>query len=156
MDKIYVNNKRKVKEKPEDFFNRLYDHYGMSETYYDKDCNIVQCARGSERSFSDLYKIMKTYYSKITHKQLIKIIYDKCLGNIKYNLIYCPKVQKIVLYVADWGDSKMLFTATYYDYNNYIRFNKIEHIDKFTIYYLYKKLGYSTKEIKEQIKKLKQ
>ena len=26
MDKLYVKDKRKVNEKPEDFFNRLYEH----------------------------------------------------------------------------------------------------------------------------------
>ena len=163
MDKIYVKLKRKVKEKPKDFFDRLYKSvYGFPTTYHDKDCNNMQCTSGAKRSFSDLYKIMKTYYSKITHKQLIKIIIDKCTDNDNYNLIYCPKVKKIVLYDGDWymneeeKINRFSFNNTYFDYYRCINKNKIKEIDKFTIYYLYKKLGYTTKEIKEELKKLKQ
>jgi len=162
MDKLYVKDKRKVNEKPEDFFNRLYEHnYDFPTTFYDKDCVNRQCKFGARRSFSDLYKIMKTYYSKITHKQLIKIIIDKCTDNTYYNLIYCPHVHKIVLYTGDWEVdeediiNKTAFNRTYYDYSRLFGKNEIKEIDKFTIYYLYKKLGYTTEEIKQQVKKLK-
>ena len=130
-------------------------------TFYDKDCVNRQCKFGAKRSFSDLYKIMKTYYSKITHKQLIKIIIDKCTDNTYYNLIYCPHVHKIVLYTGDWEVdeediiNKTAFNRTYYDYSRLFGKNEIKEIDKFTIYYLYKKLGYTTEEIKQQVKKLK-
>lgn len=157
MNKIYVNIKRYRKETPEDFFDRIhYGDYTTLSTYYDKDCIVMQCSAGSRRSFSDLYKIMRTYYSKITHKQLISIIYKKCLRNKYFHLIYCPDVKKIVLYHGVWNNVKSkLFTATYVDYDRYLLQNKIKEIDKFTIYYLYGKLGYTKKEIKEQIKKLK-
>ncbi len=156
MDKIYVNIKRKVKEKPEDFFDRLYEEgdYGFLATFHDKNCMKYQCSSGSERSFSDLFKIMRTYYSKITHKQLIKIIIKKCTRNREYNLIYCPHIKSTVLYVGNWHGQKRLFKSTYVDYNEYIADDRIEEIDKFTIYYLYKKLGYTQKEIKQEIKKL--
>lgn len=158
MDKIYVNYKKKYKETPEEFFNRLYEsEYGFPTTYKDIDCDNRQCENGAQRSFSDLYKLMKTYYPRITHKQLIKIINKKCTRNKYFNLIYCPDVNKIVLYIGQWSENSIyLFNRTYYDYNNYLSDDNIEKIDKFTITYLYKKLGYTTKEIKTELKKLKQ
>lgn len=159
MEKIYVNYKKKYKETPEEFFNRLYkDSYGFPTTYIDIDCTDKQCESGANRSFSDLYKLMKTYYPKITHKQLIKIINKKCTRNKYFYLIYCPDVQKIVLYKAQWfeNEKRFLFNNTYFDYGYFLTNNKIKEIDKFTITYLYKKLGYTTKEIKTELKKLKQ
>ena len=158
MDKLYVNYKKKYKETPEEFFNRLYESsYGFPTTYKDVDCNYQQCINGSDRSFNDLYRLMKTYYPRITHKQLIKIINKKCTRNKYFNLIYCPDVNKIVLYYGSWGTGNIyLFNRTYYDYNGQLKDNKIKKIDKFTITYLYKKLGYTAKEIKEELKKLKQ
>ena len=162
MDKLYVRDKRKVNEKPEDFFNRLYESdYDFPDTFYNKNCTKQQCRCGAKRSFFDLYKVMKTYYSKITHKQLIKIIIDKCTNNDYYNLIYCPDVHKIVLYTGEWEIddedeiNKVAFNETYYDYRRLFGKNEIKEIDKFTIYYLYKKLGYTTEEIEKQVKKLK-
>lgn len=158
MQKLYIKSVvRKVKESPEYFFNRLYNcDWGFPATYKDKECVILQCKQGAARSFSDLYKIMRTYYPRITHKHLIKIINEKCTRNTRFNLIYCPHVQKIVLYIGQWiGNSIYLFNRTYYDYNNYLSDDNIEKIDKFTITYLYKKLGYTTKEIKTELKKLK-
>ena len=157
MDKIYVNYKKKYKETAEEFFNRLYeDSYGFPTTYSDIICSKEQCSYAADRSFSDLYKLMKTYYPRITHKKLIKIINKKCTRNRRFNLIYCPKVKKIVLYVGKWRRTTgYLFNRTYFDYDDYLFKNKIEIIDKFTIYYLYKKLGYTTKEIKTELKKLK-
>lgn len=157
MDKIYVNYKKKYKETTEEFFNRLYESsYGFPTTYKDIDCTDKQCESGARRSFSDLYKLMKTYYSRITHKQLIKIINKKCTRNSKFHLIYCPDVCKIVLYNGSWGDEKHIFNTTYIDYGDYLAEDRIKKIDKFTITYLYKKLGYTTKEIKKELKKLKQ
>ena len=160
MDKIYVNYKKKYKETPEEFFNRLYEsEYGFPTTYKDINCNDKQCGNGAQRSFSDLYKLMKTYYPRITHKQLIKIIIKKCTRNTKFNLIYCPDVMKTVLFVGKWssyGGNRSLFNNTYFDYDERLAADRIKEIDKFTIYYLYKKLGYTTKEIKEELKKLKQ
>lgn len=160
MDKLNVNYKKKHKETAEEFFNRLYEsEYGFPTTYKDIDCNNLQCTSGSQRSFSDLYRLMKTYYPRITHKQLIKIINKICTRNTRFNLIYCPEVMKLVLYVGRWssyGGNRSLFNRTYYDYDEQLKNNKIKKIDKFTIYYLYKKLGYTTKEIKTELKKLKQ
>ena len=159
MDKLYVNYKKKYKETPEEFFNRLYkSSYGFPTTYKDVDCTITQCTNGSDRSFNDLYRLMRTYYPRITHKQLIKIISKKCTRNRKINLIFCPKVEKIVLYIGGWnsyGGRKSLFNNTYYDFNDQLTNNKIKNIDKVTITYLYKKLGYTTEEIKTELKKLK-
>lgn len=159
MNKIYVNYKKKYKETAEEFFNRLYENnYGFPKTYKDVNCNNSQCETGANRSFSDLYRLMKTYYPRITHKQLIRIINKKCTRNKYFHLIYCPDVKKIVLYEGEWyvNKKRLLFNNTYFDYNKQLEYNKIKKIDKFTIIYLYKKLGYSTKEIKTELKKLKQ
>ena len=159
MDKLYVNYKKKYKETAEEFFNRLYENpYGFPTTYSGINCDNRQCENGAQRSFSDLYKLMKTYYPRITHKQLIKIINKKCTRNKYFNLIYCPDVNKIVLYKGQWFENKkrFLFNNTYFDYCYFLKKEKIKKIDKFTINYLYKKLGYTTKEIKEELKKLKQ
>ena len=159
MDNLYVNYKKKYKETAEKFFNRLYESgYGFPTTYKDINCDNRQCENGAQRSFSDLYKLMKTYYPRITHKQLIKIINKKCTRNKYFNLIYCPDVNKIVLYKGQWFENKkrFLFNNTYFDYSYFLKEEKIKKIDKFTINYLYKKLGYTTEEIKTELKKLKQ
>jgi len=162
MDKIYVDYKKKYKETPEEFFNRLYEgDYGFPRTYFDKNCTNKHCDKGKARSFSDLYKVMKTYYPRITQKLLIKIIINKCTDDNHYNLIYCDNVEKIVLYKGTWEltyeqiPHRTLFNQTYFDYSHFLSDDKIKEIDKFTIYYLYNKLGYTTEEIKTELKKLK-
>ena len=156
MSKIYVKEPKLFKESPEEFFNRLYgSDYGFPATYYDKRCYSEQCNRGAERSFSDLHRLMRTYYPRITHKKVMELIVKKCTGSIRHHLIYCPRVQKTVLYVGNWltNDHKG-FNETYFDYDRYLLKDKDKKIDKFTIYYLYRKVGYTTNEIKEELKKL--
>ncbi len=132
MDKLYVNYKKKYKETAEEFFNRLYENpYGFPTTYSGINCDNRQCENGAQRSFSDLYKLMKTYYPRITHKQLIKIINRKCTRNKRFNLIYCPDVMKIVLYVGTWsgyGGVRSLFNNTYFDYDERLAADRIKEM----------------------------
>ncbi len=153
MSKIYVKKHKKKGEKVEDFFNRLYnDSYGSIETFHNYECNITQCNIGKNRSFSDIHKLIKTYYPKITHKKLIKIIYDYCITNGN-TLIYCDNINKIVLTGGGfWINNDYILNRTFFDYNRIISKNRTDYTDRFTIYYLYKKLGYSIKEIKNEIK----
>ena len=155
MKKLYINEKRNVGEKPINFIIRLYNEdYGFPTSYNNKECTDEQCLKGKQRSFNDLYCILKSQYSKLTHKQLIKDLYEITLGNP--NLIYCPDVNKIVLYYSGLSGSKknFYFNKSFYDYRALIKRNNVAYTDKFTFEYLYKKLGYSYARIKkEKLKK---
>lgn len=153
MKKLYVKIDKKRGEKPEEFFDRLYCNLGdtVIKTYYDKECKIHHSI-GDGRSFNDLYCIFKTYFPKISQKQLMKIIYNKCKNNNSLNLIYCNDINKIVLYCGNWSYSKKLFNNSVYNYQGYITSKKLPN-DKFTIKYLFKKIGFTEEEINKELNK---
>lgn len=152
MKKLYVKIDKKRGEKPEEFFDRLYKLEYIT-TYYNKDCTNTHDG-GNGRSFNDLYCVFKTYFPKISQKQLIKIIYNKCKNNKNIYLLYCNDINKIVVYLGAWYycDDKILFNKSVMNYNGYIT-NKELPNDKFTIKYLFKKIGFTEKEINKELNK---
>jgi hypothetical protein len=48
-----------------------------SATYSDSKCTLLHCTEGRMRSYDDLYLLVKTYYPKIAHKRLIRILLTK-------------------------------------------------------------------------------
>ena len=47
-----------------------------SSTYYDKDCNDYQCAFAKGRSFSDLFRLTKTYFPDIKLDEFAYVFID--------------------------------------------------------------------------------
>ncbi len=67
-------------------------------TYYDKNCNQIQCGPGKNRSFDDILALCKTYFPSATPKKVflnllkIKKIYNCETYFPRFD--YCGTIQK--------------------------------------------------------------
>ena len=117
--KLYVEEKRE-NERITTFLKKCYNfktsyNIVFTRTYFDELCEKQQCKKGN-RSFEDLYAVIKTYYPNCTKKHFAKQL-EKLLKESKLRLLFCPDIQKwVFMSVSFGGDSKEF--KYLYDYNS--------------------------------------
>jgi hypothetical protein len=111
MEKLYVNFTKPPTLK--EFFIKFFqggDEYlgdrivSGKQTYYDKACTNLQCGSYTNRSFSDLLNLAKTYYKTATHKKVLITLINLKLVNLHsepcyFYLLSCIDINKdVVIY----------------------------------------------------------
>mgnify|MGYP000336108582 CR=1 FL=1 len=99
---------------PLEFFYN-YFNTGTPDSYFDKDCENIQCRNGRRRSISDLYQIGLSRYPKLTELQLVSILLELVKlptfksqnKNYIFKGIVCKDVNKIVFKKLIFPSSKM-------------------------------------------------
>lgn len=91
------------------FFCKSPSHLTGSTTYRDKECKKYQCSGYTNRSFEEVYLILKTYYPKITRKDVIHelVVFNKPfidnMGVLKRRVLqpsFCETINKPVLWFS--------------------------------------------------------
>ena len=120
--KLYVDVEKIKGERITTFLKRCYNikpnsyNIVFTETYFNESCQTRQCKKGN-RSFEDLYAVIKTYYPHCTKKHFAKQL-EKLFKESRLRLLFCPDIQKwvlmnISLFSTEDGQYKYL-----YDYNS--------------------------------------
>lgn len=155
MRKLYIN-KGKVKiENIESLLKFLYPLYSgegeMEEikSYSDPECREIQdCSRN--RSYGELWIIAKTELPNLTKKDFAKAIMKLVESKGSFHLMFCPNINKIVIYQGTWSYSRQrAFNNIVFDYsNNFVRGIATKHTkDGITLYnIMVKDLGISEYE----------
>ena len=111
-EKIYVNFPHKnIKELLLGLFS-YHPNTDISKniaTYYDPECTVMQCASGRNRSFTDVYALVLTYYPETKIEDLIyelatlEVIDNEGNKKMLYNF-FCPDIKKPVMHfrVREW------------------------------------------------------
>lgn len=120
--KLYVEIEKIKRERITTFLKKCYNikpnSYDIifTKTYFDKLLQNKQCKKGN-RSFEDLYAVIKNYYPYCTKKHFAKQI-EKLIQNSRLRLIFCPDIQKwVLLNTATWTQENKEFKYLY-DYNS--------------------------------------
>lgn len=79
------------------FSNIHIQEYKGVETYFDPECNKVQCKSNKYRSFDDVLECVNTYYKNITPKKLMSILCKMHINNNYFYTMYCGDIQKPVM-----------------------------------------------------------
>lgn len=118
--KLYVKIKKIKGEKITTFLKKCYNIYPNSydiiftETYFDITCLNKQCKKGN-RSFEDLYSVIKTYYPNCTTKHFAKQI-EKLIKTSKMRLLFCPDIHKWVFMNISTSSTESNQFKYLYDY----------------------------------------
>lgn len=78
------------------FLNEYFSKHRPA-TFYKKN-NQIQCVHGKNRSIEDLFNLVRTEYPSISFKRFIKILYENMQSLKNYVILFCPDIQKVVLY----------------------------------------------------------
>lgn len=147
--KLYVEEKRE-NERITTFLKKCYNfktsyNIVFTRTYFDELCEKQQCKKGN-RSFEDLYAVIKTYYPNCTKKHFAKQI-EKLLKKSKIRLLFCPDIQKWVFMSVNFGGDSKEFKYLY-DYNSSrLKLNK-KGKGEYTYFDILSLMGYSKKQCK--------
>lgn len=145
--KLYVEIEKIKGERITTFLKKCYNikpnSYDIifTKTYFDESCQTQQCKNGN-RSFEDLYAVIKTYYPNCTKKHFAKQL-EKLLKESKIRLLFCPDIQKwvfmnISLFSTEDNQYKYL-----YDYkSSRLKLNK-KGEGKYTYFDIMSLMGYS-------------
>ena len=149
--KLYVEEKRENK-RITTFLKKLYNiqpnsyNIVFTKTYFDESCQTQQCKKGN-RSFEDLYAVIKTYYPNCTKKHFAKQL-EKLLKESKIRLLFCPDIQKWVLMnIGTWSTEDNQYKYLY-DYNSSrLKLGK-KGKGKYTYFDILSLMGYSKVQCK--------
>ena len=94
---IYLNPNIKFKNTND--LIKLFCVQNRPETFFDKECKIIQCVENKSRSISDLFLIVNTYFPSITFANFINKVNDICVSN-EYTVYptFCYSINKVTLY----------------------------------------------------------
>ena len=100
MQKIYVTFKKVKNKSIVKFLEECYGKIGndlnnFRATYSDLECTKLQCKSGN-RSFEDIYCVVKTYYKYCSIKHFAKQFLKFLKLNKRLVLIYCKDISKWV------------------------------------------------------------
>lgn len=99
--KIYVQfeKPKTVKEFLIKFFSSDQGWNGSHAipTFHDKECTKIQCHGGRNRSINDLYDCVKTYFSRVKLKTVLKILVQLRPNGNYFNPYYCPNIRRHVI-----------------------------------------------------------
>lgn len=150
MQKIYVTFKKVKNKSIVKFLEECYGKIGSNlnnfgATYSDLECTKLQCNSGN-RSFEDIYCIVKTYYKYCSIKHFAKQFLKFLKLNKRLRIIYCNDIGKWVFMNISWGN---IFEYNYlffykYQYNLPIMSNKGN--GKYSYYDIMKLMGYTKKQ----------
>lgn len=148
--KLYVEEKRE-NERITTFLKKCYNikpnsyNIVFTRTYFDELCETQQCKKGN-RSFEDLYAVIKTYYPNCTKKHFAKQI-EKLLKKSRIRLLFCPNIQKWVFMSISFGTDSKEFKYLY-DYNSSrLKLNK-KGKGEYTYFDILSLMGYSKVQCK--------
>lgn len=120
--KLYVDVEKIKGERITTFLKKCYNikpnSYDIvfTKTYFDELFQNKQCKKGN-RSFEDLYAVIKNYYPHCTKKHFAKQL-EKLLKESKIRLLFCPDIQKWVLMnLGTWTTESNQYKYLY-DYNS--------------------------------------
>lgn len=134
---IYVNFE--IPKTPEEFLLKLYslisyDRADCVATYFNKEGTLPQCRERKYRSFDDLFELFTTYYSKITEKDLIRLL---TTANIK-----TTNGQQLYLHVANCSGIGRIRIVYYNNIDSCTQsFNCEKYYSKYSWVDLYKLIG---------------
>lgn len=110
MKKLYLHKSELPKQafKNPWVFLKYYLEEDSPETYSDEKCTLYQCRYGVNRSFTDLCRLVQTYFPKTTvkHFAYIFIKFKEKYSNFKtvniikgkgYSMLYCDGINRVVL-----------------------------------------------------------
>lgn len=110
MEELFIKEKYHIKKNEliYDYLIRIFNtSYTFPPTYYDEECNEVQCDDGVERSIDEIYWVVKTQLPDTTFKDFCKNLFRVLTYNTNTKLknhrtiIFCPDIEKWVLHC--WG-----------------------------------------------------
>jgi hypothetical protein len=149
--KLYVEKEKIKGERITTFLKRCYDinttsyFYNFTKTYFDENYQNQQCRRGN-RSFEDLYSVIKTYYPNCSKKHFAKQL-EKVVKTTKLRFLFCPDIHKwVLMYIGkDQWDKKYKYLFNYHSSNA-----KLDKKGKgeYTYYNIMSLMGYSKGQCK--------
>ena len=83
-------------------------------TYFDKECTQLQCdgkgesGKGSSRSITELHEIIKSRFPITSLKAVVKIIYQLIDEDHSIILVWCKKINKVVVQYNDNASSNWI------------------------------------------------
>jgi hypothetical protein len=151
--KLYVETEKIKGERITTFLKKCYNLYPNSynivftRTYFDKLFQNKQCKKGN-RSFEDIYAVIKTYYPNCTKKHFANQL-EKIIKNSNIKFLFCPDIQKWVLMNTYQGSSISNYKYLY-DYNSSrLKLNK-KGQGEYTYFDIMSLMGYSKIQCKIQ------
>lgn len=151
--KLYVDVEKIKGERITTFLKKCYNLYPSSynivftKTYFDELFQNQQCKKGN-RSFEDLYAVIKTYYPNCTKKHFAKQI-EKLIKNSKIRLLFCPDIKKWVFVSVSFGHDDKNFKYLY-DYNSSRLKLEKKGKGEYTYFDIMSLMGYSKVQCKIQ------
>ncbi|TXG86055.1 MAG: hypothetical protein E6R13_01230 [Spirochaetes bacterium] len=125
---IYVDFE--IPDNPRDFIRKLftcknmYDRVSCVRTFADKELKVIQCQINKQRSFDEIFFCTKTYFSKITPKEVLHILLTLRVHGQERNvyipyLKHCAGIKKInFLYYRKDINSSEIFSKSYAKYDS--------------------------------------
>lgn len=133
--KVFWGGKSKKITNVREYLERYFKN-GTSATYF-KD-RTIQCYPGRNRSFYDLFFIVKARFKDITEEELAYHLIDM-FNNDKLRMVPCPDVRKVTFFIEEmhgYGycvhDKIEKYSKYYYElkYDNELSFKDIKELAK--------------------------
>lgn len=148
--KLYVEIEKIKRERITTFLKKCYNFENsynivFTKTYFDKLTQNQQCKKGN-RSFEDLYAVIKTYYPNCTKKHFAKQL-ERLLKKSKIRLLFCPDIQKWVFINVLYGTDDKNFKYLYNYNSSHLKLN-IKGKGEYTYFDILSLMGYSKTQCK--------
>lgn len=143
--KIFWGGKSKKITNVREYLERFFKN-GTSATYF-KD-RTIQCYPGRNRSFYDLFFIVKARFKEITEEELAYHIVD-LFNNNRLRMVPCGDVMKVTFFT----DEMHGYGYDNHDYNWYLkeRYNKVYFEMKYGIELSFMEINELAKNYEQQI-----
>lgn len=135
MKKLYTKIKKNRTDKVYDFILKNYNDYGFVDTFYDSECEQLECVLGKQRSLDAIYQICLSKFPNLTKdtyfKVIVKIIKTETTGGLygrpTCKLLFCDTAHRWVFYRIRSGYSigNLHMDELVYNYQSSI--NKLQY-----------------------------